>query len=211
MFSRNPPYAMRATLISTDILKRRSMHSDAAMQFLKMITEVSTDCTHCDQLSQWVGQFAHYAARHLLQVITVLSTLYLDAGTQLFRGLGLWWETRNITQQMTLVYFTDIDGRPEILPNRWHWCILLTLMGDQKYHPTDCIGVFYWHWINWLIQDGRSSVMQQPFMKPYKQLKMKNEYLVSRWAELSRFEQVRNRESYFGLKGWRKRKSAYAL
>ena len=124
---------------------------------------------------------------------------------------GHWWETRNITQQMTLVYFTDIDGRPEILPNRWHWCILLTLMGDQKYHPTDCIGVFYWHWINWLIQDGRSSVTQQPFMKPYKQLKMKNEYLVSRWAELSRFEQVRNRESYFGLKGWRKRKSAYAL
>ena len=127
MFSRNPPYAMRATLISTDILKRRSMHSDAAMQFLKMITEVSTDCTHSDQLSQWVGQFAHYAARHLLQVITVVSTLYLDAGTQLFMGLGLWWETRNITQQIALVYFTDIDGRPEISPNRLHWCILLTL------------------------------------------------------------------------------------
>ncbi|XP_076470015.1 trafficking protein particle complex subunit 8-like [Babylonia areolata] len=36
---RNPPYAMRATLISTEILKRRNMYSDAAMQFLKMITE----------------------------------------------------------------------------------------------------------------------------------------------------------------------------
>ena len=90
-----------------------------------------------------------------------------------------------------------------------------TLMGDQKYHPTDCIGVFYWHWINWLIQDGRSSVAQQPFMKPYKLLKMENEYLtVSRWAELSKFvfhKQVGNRESYFGLKGWRKRESAYDL
>lgn len=36
---RNPPYATRATLISTEILKRRNMFSDAAMQFLKMITE----------------------------------------------------------------------------------------------------------------------------------------------------------------------------
>ncbi|XP_070190978.1 trafficking protein particle complex subunit 8-like isoform X2 [Littorina saxatilis] len=36
---RNPPYAMRATLISSEILKRRNQYSDAAMQFLKMITE----------------------------------------------------------------------------------------------------------------------------------------------------------------------------
>ncbi|KAK7505350.1 hypothetical protein BaRGS_00003512 [Batillaria attramentaria] len=40
---RNPPYATRATLISTEILKRRNMFSDAAMQFLKMITEAA----HC--------------------------------------------------------------------------------------------------------------------------------------------------------------------
>ncbi|XP_025115248.1 trafficking protein particle complex subunit 8-like isoform X3 [Pomacea canaliculata] len=36
---RNPLYATRATLVSTEILKRRNMFSEAAMQFLKMITE----------------------------------------------------------------------------------------------------------------------------------------------------------------------------
>ena len=132
MFSRNPPYAMRATLISTDILKRRSMHSDAAMQFLKMITEVSTDCTHSDQLSQWVGQFAHYAARHLLQVITVVSTLYLDAGTQLFMGLGLWWETRNITQQIALVYFTDTES------TGWYKMEDLQWLSSLSWNHTSC-------------------------------------------------------------------------
>ena len=37
---RNIPYAVRSTLVSTEALKSRSMYKDAAMQFIKMMSEV---------------------------------------------------------------------------------------------------------------------------------------------------------------------------
>lgn len=37
---RNVPYAVRATLVSTEALKSRGKYRDAAMQFIKMMSEV---------------------------------------------------------------------------------------------------------------------------------------------------------------------------
>ena len=41
VFSRNIPYAVRATLVSTEALKSKGMYKDASMQFIKMMSEES--------------------------------------------------------------------------------------------------------------------------------------------------------------------------
>ena len=41
VYFRNLHYAVRATLVSTEALKNRGMYSEAAMQFIKMMSEVS--------------------------------------------------------------------------------------------------------------------------------------------------------------------------
>ena len=42
LYFRNHHYAVRATLVSTEALKNRGMYNEAAMQFIKMMSEVST-------------------------------------------------------------------------------------------------------------------------------------------------------------------------
>lgn len=42
MYFRNPLYATRATLVSTEALKSRKMFNEAALQFIKLTSEVST-------------------------------------------------------------------------------------------------------------------------------------------------------------------------
>lgn len=39
-YCRNIPYAVRATLVSTEALKSRGKYKEAAMQFIKMMSEV---------------------------------------------------------------------------------------------------------------------------------------------------------------------------
>ena len=40
LFSRQHQFAIRATLLSTEILKARAVYLDAAMQFMRMTAEV---------------------------------------------------------------------------------------------------------------------------------------------------------------------------
>ena len=40
VYFRNLHYAVRATLVSTEALKNRGMYNEAAMQFIKMMSEV---------------------------------------------------------------------------------------------------------------------------------------------------------------------------
>jgi hypothetical protein len=43
---RNIPYAVRATLVSTEALKSRGKYKEAATQFIKMMSEVCILNTH---------------------------------------------------------------------------------------------------------------------------------------------------------------------
>ncbi len=40
---RSPQFATRATMMSSEALKSKGMYAEAAMQFIKMTSEVSTD------------------------------------------------------------------------------------------------------------------------------------------------------------------------
>ena len=49
LYFRNLHYAVRATLVSTEALKNRGMYNEAAMQFIKMMSEV------CENFLQILG------------------------------------------------------------------------------------------------------------------------------------------------------------
>jgi hypothetical protein len=51
LLSRSPQFATRATLLCTEALKSKNLYAEAAMQFIKMTSEVRTDYIHISMYS----------------------------------------------------------------------------------------------------------------------------------------------------------------
>lgn len=55
---RNPLYATRATLVSTEALKSRKMYNEAALQFIKLTSEVECEMIKTPLLDTRLLKFA---------------------------------------------------------------------------------------------------------------------------------------------------------